>query len=479
MADIVYSDPLLPEYQGNPLIEALPPMGRSDEQLMDAMKRKPIFSVTERSLPGVVRREMVYRLCNLFIPLPIHLELFEELSIRLRRSYVWRNPLRPQVQAFLHHPGVSTVADSLSAERTASSHLLLVKGVSGIGKSCAIYSCLTALGPQLIQHMRYKDVAINETQVVWLKVGCPEDRSLKTLCAKILKSVDAVLGTHKYASQYCDDPRVTAGVLIDAVFQCLANEHVGVLAVDEMQNLFASKGQVALELLNFLLRLKDEAGVCLVLCGTYAALDVLSRKFRLSRRIAGSEIELTLPKSAADGEWTGFIEILWKYQWLPAPVAYSADCSQVLFDLTCGIRGVVVLLFIVAQIDAIKQKKQCLTTSDIRDTWNRRFGAIHDAMAALRSGKPADLGKWDDLCDSVTLQRLIDRTKRQTPVELCMAPEVDAAAGLGPAGCAPDGRSCKPAPTHREPQVGELGKLEAPGGIEALVAEGTIALPPE
>ena len=300
MNDVIYSNPLLPEYEGNPLIEALPSMGRTDKELFEAMKLQPLFAPEECSLPQAIRREMTLRLAELFIPLPIHFDLLEELSICVRRSYVWRNPLLPQTQAFLHHPGVSAIIGDLMPNRAASSHLLLVKGISGIGKSTAIEACLRALGPQVIRHTRYRDYAICETQIVWLKVSCPEDRSLKTLCLRILQAADAALGEKKYGPQYLSDPRITTGVLLNAVFQCLANEHVGVLAVDEVQNLLASKGQPAREMLNFLLRLKDEAGICLVMSGTYAALDLLNRKFRLARRIAGSEVELKLPTSEVD-----------------------------------------------------------------------------------------------------------------------------------------------------------------------------------
>lgn len=107
-----------------------------------------------------------------------------------------------------------------------------------------------------------------------------EDRSLKTLCLSILRA-DAALGDRKYATPGTPRPPRFCRITIDAVFTCLANEHVGVLAVDELQNIFASKGTAAVEMLNFLLRLKDESGVCQILCGTYAALQLLGQKFRL------------------------------------------------------------------------------------------------------------------------------------------------------------------------------------------------------
>lgn len=478
MDNATYSKPLMREYEGNPLVEALPSMDRSDRELLDVMKVEPIFSETDRSAPASVRREMANRLSTLFIPLPIHFELFEELSGYVRRSYVWRNPLAAGTQAFLHHPGVHAVTGSAVAERTASSCLLMIKGVSGIGKSSAIQSCLRALGPQSIKHTSYNGQTISETQVVWVTVTCPEDRSLKSLCVRILESVDAALGVRHYTTQYLTDPRLTVGVMINAVFSCLANAHVGVLAVDEIQNLFSSKGEPALQVLNFLLRLKDESGLCLVLCGTYAALDLLNRKFRLSRRVAGNEIELQLPSSVVDETWVSFAEILWQYQWLPEPEAYSEEHSQTLFDLTLGIRGIAVSLFIAAQKDAIRSGEQAVTSARLRDTWNRRFGIVHCAMAALRSGRPGDLAKWDDLCDSLTLQALMNAKRRGAPLRCAGQTESVEVAESSPDSLMPRRAQRKGKTARVEPGTGSLGKLRELGGLAELTADGTVGLPP-
>jgi len=467
MTDIVYTPALLPEYAGNPLIESLPPMGRTNEEMLKAMSCKPSFSPDERLLPAYARREMVYRLTELFVPLPVHYDLLEELSICVRRSYAWRNPLTPETQAYLHHPCASAVAGRFLSIRAASSFLLLVKGVSGNGKSKAIEACLRALGPQVIRHRLYQGVALHETQLVWLKVSCPEDRSLKTLCLAILRSVDAALGERKYATPDRLDPRVSAGLLVDAVFTCLANEHVGVLAVDELQNIFASKGTAAVEMLNFLLRLKDESGVCLVLCGTYAALQLLGQKFRLARRIAGGEVELMLPNDSSDPDWQSLARILWHFQWLPKPLEYQVRYGEVLFDLTQGVRGVAVWLFILTQADAIRSGADSITEADLRNTWRRRFSQLDKAMAALRSGKPADLANWDDLCDPLTLERLGQKKAPGTVPPGAVTPV--AKGGLAEAR-APKVRG------GSEPG-NELDKLKAVGGLDELANEGVVGLP--
>jgi hypothetical protein len=467
MLDVVYTPALLPEYAGNPLIESLPPMGRTNEEMLQAMISKPSFDPKERLLPAFVRREMVYRLTELFVPMPVHFDLLDELSICVRRSYAWRNPLSAETQAYLHHPSASSVEGKFLSIRAASSFLMLVKGVSGNGKSKGIEACLRALGPQVIRHRSYHGVQIHETQLVWLKVSCPEDRSLKTLCLAILRAADAALGERKYATPDRLDPRVSAGALVDAVFTCLANEHVGVLAVDELQNIFASRGTAAVEMLNFLLRLKDESGVCQVLCGTYASLQLLGQKFRLARRIAGGEVELTLPADSGDADWQSLARILWHFQWLPKPLPYCEEYGEVLFDLTRGVRGVAVWLFILTQADAIRSSSDSINSDDLRCTWRRRFSQLDKAMAALRCGKPADLAKWDDLCDSLTLEKLAQHGARN-PVAPASAPKPGKG---GHTRTADPKRGGGVAPSN------ELERLSVPGGFQELSDQGVVGLP--
>lgn len=151
-----------------------------------------------------------------------------------------------------------------------------------------------------------------------------------------------------------------------------------------------------------------------------------------------------------------------------------------LFDLTRGIRGVVVNLFIVAQGDAIRCGKQSLTTTDLRNTWNRRFGTIHEAMRALRSGTPADLSKWDDLCDALTLQELIEAKKTKSGLSLQQRSETEAEAEVLSDGATPGKGSPRRKRNGTKPRVdASLGKLTQPGGLEELMAKGLIGLPPE
>jgi hypothetical protein len=399
-----YQTPDIPEYRGNPLIEALPPVVRDDREIIEAMSVAPMFSLEERSLVPAIRRELVSRLNSLFIPLPPHFQLLERLSTNLRRSYLWRNPMLAQTQAYLHQKGACLSPETLAARASAGS-VLFIKGISGIGKSTGTEACLRALGPCVIEHHEYQGKPLAETQIVWLKVSCPEDRSLKSLCIAILAAAEGALGGRaRYTSEFLDDPRMTAGTAVRGVMQCLANHHVGILVIDEVQNLFSSKGQAAVELLNFLLRLRDESGICFVVCGTYASLQLLQNTFRIGRRLAaGGVTEFIRSDNGDDPEWVSFCEILWIYQWVKEPVEFSPGVALQLFELTQGIRGLAVPLMIRAQEDAMADQSECVTTSSLLATWNRHFRQLDPPISALRENSPKALAKWDDLCDTELL----------------------------------------------------------------------------
>jgi hypothetical protein len=472
MVEAAYKDSVIPEYRGNPLIEALPPVVRDDAEIMSAMLMAPHFSPEERELEPAIRRELVSRLQGLFIPLPPHFQLLERLSTSLRRSYIWRNPMLPQTQAYLHQKGACLSPETLFA-RAAAGSVLFIKGISGIGKSSGTEACLRALGPCVLEHRHYQGKPLAETQIVWLKVGCPEDRSLKSLCLAILAAAEGALGGQaRYTSEYLDDPRLTVGAAARGVMQCLANHHVGILVIDEVQNLFSSKGRAAVELLNFLLRLRDESGICFVVCGTYASLQLLQNTFRIGRRVAaGGVTEFLRPSSGEDPEWLGFSEILWTYQWVREPTAFSSEAALTLFELTQGIRGLAVPLMIRAQEDAISDGTECVTATSLVASWNRHFRQLDKPVAALRENSPTALAEWDDLCDANTLlQETCPPQFRQLVSAKgngsCPEKPVRRKRGRGQVGKAADSEATK----------SELDELKESGGMDVLTARKIVGV---
>src|ERR1700732_3719307 len=80
-----------PPYQGNPLIEALPPT-LDDSAILDALAYMPPCGPDERSLPAAERFHRLLDLKNFLIPLERHLELYRAIDMMIRGGYVGRSP---------------------------------------------------------------------------------------------------------------------------------------------------------------------------------------------------------------------------------------------------------------------------------------------------------------------------------------------------------------------------------------------------
>ncbi len=98
-----YIKTAFPDYQGNPLIEALPPRC-SDEQLIDILESYPTPTTAERMLDPFDRLDYLSRLDHFVQPLPEYFHLYRAADRTIRKGYSAKNPLSPTTQNYLHYP---------------------------------------------------------------------------------------------------------------------------------------------------------------------------------------------------------------------------------------------------------------------------------------------------------------------------------------------------------------------------------------
>lgn len=187
---------MIPEYQGNPLIEALPDIW-SGGQVIQMLSEKAAYNNGERKLDMQYRMHCIYRLFRYFQPLEQHVDIEQRISRSIRQGYLYRNPLMPEYVAGLAD-GYAVMKDKASYHvlhgvRSAASGFTII-GVSGVGKSTAVEKILS-LYPQRIVHTRYQERPLAFTQLVWLKLDCPHDGSLKQLCYQFFYALDLAAGT--------------------------------------------------------------------------------------------------------------------------------------------------------------------------------------------------------------------------------------------------------------------------------------------
>ena len=254
-----YKPTILPEHKGNPLIEALEPK-INDEDLVRKLSHYPPYSPKERSLKAFERVEYLTRLKDLRQPLPLYLRCFRAIETALKEGYSAKNPLSPTTQNYLHYSDANrpSIEPMSGFFKPKGSGITLI-GESGVGKTCMLEQILGYF-PDAIEHEKYKMAQLNFRQVVWLKVDCPDDSSVRALCHKILTELDRKLSLPK------TKPSSTIASLLEQIESRIRSSFLGILVIDEMQNLNLAKSGGAERLIGFLHNLVNSLGVPILFC---------------------------------------------------------------------------------------------------------------------------------------------------------------------------------------------------------------------
>ena len=386
----------LPEYSDNPFIGSLPPI-LSTAAAIKALNAPPHFHERERSFPDELRVHCLQRLASYFEPLADPLRLETAISILIRQGYVGRNPLTGTYLGCLqdgHQRIVHRDFDCAPPHVPSRATSMALIGCSGMGKSSTIDRILS-LYPKVHQHTE----PFSLYQVVWLKLDCPFQGSPKQLCISFFQEIDKLLGTN-HLRDYGGSRRSVDEMMLNMAH--VANLHaVGLLVIDEIQHLKQARGVGQEALLNFLVTLVNTIGIPVLVVGTLGAHSVLEGNFRQARRASGlgSLVWNNMPPGRT---WDHFVENLWRYQWTQEVTPLTDDLRQVLYDESQGIIDVVVKLFMLAQLRAIRlratrRRPERLDKALLLQVVEQDFKLIAPMINALRRGDERAMEKYDDI----------------------------------------------------------------------------------
>jgi hypothetical protein len=363
--EAVYTEQINEDYIGNPFIEALPPK-LTPEKAIDIMTYIPRHSSEEWKLDAGTRYDCVQRLFKYFEPLGRHLELERKISSIIRNGYVARNPLTPQEAARLQLDyrirkcGDYDIPDK--GFETSATGLTII-GISGMGKSTTINRVLSYY-PQVIMHTEYHGINLNRLQLVWLKLDCPFDGSIKGLCINFFQAVDDLVGTNYY-KRY-GNARDSADAMLPRMKQIARLYGLGLLAIDEIQHLSTAHSGGSEKMLNFFVTLVNTIGVPVVLIGTPGALSVLQAEFRQARRGSGQG-DGSWDRLENDDNWDLLINGMWKYQWMQNYVPLTKEIKDALYYESQGIIDLVIKIYALSQWKAISSGEENITPDLIKE----------------------------------------------------------------------------------------------------------------
>jgi hypothetical protein len=270
------------------------------------------------------------------------------------------------------------------SEKKPISSMSLI-GISGGGKTTTTEAILAAY-PQYIFHSAY-----DLYQIVWLKVECPRDGSIKELALNIIRAFEAVLGI----SLVPPGTNPTATSLLAKAKLLAVVYNLGALVLDELQNLSVKKSGGREEMLNWLQELVNELRIPVVFLGTYKATSVLGLDLRHARRTSAFG-RLEWKPLPFDEEWKAMVRTLWGYQWLKSPGPLDEEMQATLHAETQGVRALLVDMFLVAQLHALRGG-ECVTPKLFKKVARTEFAAVQPMLNALRSKDPRRLMKFEDI----------------------------------------------------------------------------------
>ena len=390
-----YRDEVLDEFRFNPLIEALPPPLEPGDAIAKLMIRPP-YSDTERNAPSSYRQLYTQRIVRLHQPMEREVDVFGRIDRCIRWGYADRNPLSSSYAAQLA-AGMSASVSRGSLNYSGGYHPhtygFSILGISGIGKSTTVESILS-LYPQVIRHTQYRGIPLVMHQISWLKIDCSCDGSLKGLCMDFFRELDGLLGT-SYSEQY-SSRRATLDRMMIAMSRLCVSHNVGVLIIDEIQNLCSAQKGVPERVLNFFVTLVNTIGVPVIMIGTPKALSILQNEFQQAKRGRGPGDALW-ERMPNDTSWELFCRAIWTYQYTKGRVPFTSGMKDALYEEAQGIPFLAVHIYKLVQEDAILSEKETFSEKDLHRIASEKMGLTKPMREAMRAGKEVDLKQYIDI----------------------------------------------------------------------------------
>lgn len=392
-------------YKGNPFVEALPAV-LEPEQVAKKLKSTVDYHNSDRQASSSVRGHIISQLMNQFFqPINRHIDLEKKLSIMIREGYIGRNPKDGSLNTHLQNGYERLMSGEDDAMRfptvTSTARSMAFIGCSGSGKTTTLNKILSTY-PQVIYHSEF-----NFTQIVYLRIDCPHDGSLKSLCLHFFRAIDQALDSN-YEKKYALK-RHGIETLLNLMRQISNHHAIGLLVIDEIQHLSVNKSGGAEKMLNFFVTLVNTVGLPVVMVGTPKARFIFEGDLRSARRGAGfgsifwEQMKQDGNIKLDDGrfiksEWNRFTDNLWKLQWLKkANLTLTVEVRECWYDLSQGILDIVVKLFVLAQLRAIDSGLERITVKLLQKTYDEDLKPVHLMIDALRSGRADKIAQFSDL----------------------------------------------------------------------------------
>ena len=342
------------------IISVLPRM-KSGDSLITALEILPSYNPEIRNSDASIRLIILSDLYKVYIPSQMSLEIYSKLYLALLRS-MQKKGTKLAVQQ--QNQNYRMIMQQEYSGIMGGSDSFTIIGTSGIGKSSAISRAIN-----LIAENRVIEADNPYTNIVpCVIVQCPFDSSVKGLLLEVLRKVDEILDSKYY--QNALRARATTDMLIGSVSQVALN-HIGMLVVDEIQNVANSKNGKSL--IGALTQLINNSGISICMVGTPES----SRFFESAMQLARRSVGLQYTTMSNDNYFQDFCKIMFRYQYVQKRTEITDGIIAWLYEHSAGITSVVVALLHDAQEIAILNGKEILNLESLNEAYQQRLSLLH------------------------------------------------------------------------------------------------------
>jgi hypothetical protein len=179
------------------------------------------------------------------------------------------------------------------------------------------------------------------------------------------------------------------------------NHFVGVLVVDEIQNL-KNAGRNKATLMSALVTASNELKVPIVFVGTNKALKVLGIDLSVARRSSGAGFPVWAALEQSRDleqplEWEDFLKSLWPFQWVRKPVELNQYLANYMFDCSQGIPDIAIKLFACAQWRAMLDGTESFSIDTLAAVMGSELVRATPMLDAIRSDDMEALHQFEDI----------------------------------------------------------------------------------
>ncbi|NBH27051.1 hypothetical protein D3Z60_14855 [Lachnospiraceae bacterium] len=342
------------------IMHILPSM-KSGADLFSALEVLPKYDDTIRTEDVPVRLMALSDLYRIYVPSQMSLEIYSKMYLALLRSLQKKGTKLAVQQKNQNYKAV--IQQEYSGIMGGSDSFTII-GASGIGKSSAISRAI-----RLITENRVIEVENPYTKIIpCICVQCPFDSSVKGMLLEILRKVDEMIESKYYENAL--RARTTTDMLIGSVSQVALN-HIGLLVVDEIQNVCNSKNGKSL--VGMLTQLINNSGISICMVGTPESAVFFEQAVQLARRSLGLRYDVM----EYGTDFRNFCEIVFSYQYVKQKTEITDGIVEWLYEHTSGNISVVVSLIHDAQEIAILSGKEVLNLEALNEAYQQRLSMLH------------------------------------------------------------------------------------------------------